>query len=77
MLYESRGVSGSPSPLEARALHLFSVSPEDGAVVTIDVRLAYRDDTLTEWTEMAHSIEQRKLTCNFTTEKVKHALYSY
>ncbi|KAG5847617.1 hypothetical protein ANANG_G00128070 [Anguilla anguilla] len=42
---------------------------EDGAVVTIDVGLAYRDDTVSDWTEMAHSIEQRKLSCNFTTPK--------
>ncbi|XP_069568563.1 protein wntless homolog isoform X1 [Brachyistius frenatus] len=42
---------------------------EDGALVTIDVGLAYRDDTVSEWTEMAHSFEQRKLNCNFTTEK--------
>ncbi|XP_041805659.1 protein wntless homolog isoform X2 [Chelmon rostratus] len=41
----------------------------DGAMVTIDVGLAYRDDTVSEWTEMAHSFEQRKLTCNFTTTK--------
>uniref|UniRef100_A0A672Z7X1 Protein wntless homolog n=1 Tax=Sphaeramia orbicularis TaxID=375764 RepID=A0A672Z7X1_9TELE len=42
---------------------------EDGAMVTIDVGLAYRDDTVSEWTEMAHSFEQRKLSCNFTTAK--------
>ncbi|CAB1325919.1 unnamed protein product [Coregonus sp. 'balchen'] len=42
---------------------------DDGALATIDVGLAYRDDTLGEWTEMAHSIEQRKLSCNFTTTK--------
>ncbi|XP_074545362.1 protein wntless homolog isoform X1 [Halichoeres trimaculatus] len=42
---------------------------DDGALVTIDVGLAYRDSTLHEWTEMAHSIEQRKLNCNFTTAK--------
>ncbi|KAK7945165.1 hypothetical protein WMY93_000893 [Mugilogobius chulae] len=42
---------------------------EDGALVTIDVGLAYRDDTVSEWTEMAHSFEQRKLSCNFTTPK--------
>lgn len=39
-------------------------------MVTIDVSLAYRDDTVSEWTEMAHSVEQRKLSCNFTTAKV-------
>lgn len=42
---------------------------EDGALATIDVGLAYRDDTVSEWTEMAHSFEQRKLSCNFTTTK--------
>ncbi|XP_061099643.1 protein wntless homolog isoform X2 [Conger conger] len=42
---------------------------EDGAEVTIDVGLAYRDDSVSEWTEMAHSIEKRKLSCNFTTSK--------
>lgn len=39
-------------------------------MATIDVALAYRDDTVSEWTEMAHSFEQRKLNCNFTTSKV-------
>lgn len=39
-------------------------------MVTVDVGLAYRDDTISEWTEMAHSFEQRKLNCNFTTSKV-------
>ncbi|XP_029381434.1 protein wntless homolog isoform X2 [Echeneis naucrates] len=42
---------------------------EDGAMVTIDVGLAYRDDTISEWTEMAHSFEQRRLSCNFTATK--------
>ncbi|XP_049930655.1 protein wntless homolog isoform X1 [Epinephelus moara] len=42
---------------------------EDGALATIDVGLAYRDDTVSEWTEMAHSFENRKLNCNFTTSK--------
>uniref|UniRef100_A0A3P8T8Q1 Wnt ligand secretion mediator n=1 Tax=Amphiprion percula TaxID=161767 RepID=A0A3P8T8Q1_AMPPE len=42
---------------------------EDGAMVTVDVGLAYRDDTISEWTEMAHSFEQRKLSCSFTTAK--------
>ncbi|KAI4785960.1 hypothetical protein KUCAC02_037440, partial [Chaenocephalus aceratus] len=41
----------------------------DGSLATIDVGLAYRDDTVSEWTEMAHSFEQRKLSCNFTTAK--------
>lgn len=39
-------------------------------MVTVDVGLAYRDDTFGEWTEMARSYEQRKLNCNFTTAKV-------
>ncbi|XP_016379037.1 protein wntless homolog [Sinocyclocheilus rhinocerous] len=42
---------------------------EDGSLVTMDVGLAYRDSTLSEWTEMAHSIEHRKLSCNFTATK--------
>uniref|UniRef100_A0A8K9XF24 Wnt ligand secretion mediator n=1 Tax=Oncorhynchus mykiss TaxID=8022 RepID=A0A8K9XF24_ONCMY len=50
---------------------------EDGALATIDVGLAYRDDTLSEWTEMAHSIEQRKLSCNFTTTKVNNSIPQY
>ncbi|XP_005802405.1 protein wntless homolog isoform X2 [Xiphophorus maculatus] len=41
----------------------------DGAVVTIDASLAYRDDLISEWTEMAHSLEHRNLNCNFTSEK--------
>lgn len=45
-------------------------SPEDGSLVYIDVGLAYRDDMDSEWTEMAHSFEQRKLSCNFTATKV-------
>lgn len=39
-------------------------------MVTVDVGLAYRDDTFSEWTEMARSFEKRKLNCNFTTDKV-------
>ncbi|XP_035993776.1 protein wntless homolog [Fundulus heteroclitus] len=42
---------------------------EEGAVVTIDVSLAYRDDLFSEWTEMAHSFEHRNLNCNFTAAK--------
>ncbi|XP_063317589.1 protein wntless homolog isoform X2 [Pelmatolapia mariae] len=42
---------------------------EDGALVHIDVGLAYRDDLKSDWTEMAHSFEQRKLSCNFTATK--------
>lgn len=47
------------------------VRPEDGAEATVDVGLAYRNDTMSEWTEMAHSLEQRKLNCHFTTAKVR------
>lgn len=43
---------------------------DNEGLVTMDVRLAYRDDLLSEWTEMAHSIEHRKLNCSFTTTKV-------
>uniref|UniRef100_A0A8C5CUA6 Wnt ligand secretion mediator n=1 Tax=Gadus morhua TaxID=8049 RepID=A0A8C5CUA6_GADMO len=42
---------------------------EEGALATVDVALAYRDDTLSEWTEMAHSVEQRELKCKFNTQK--------
>ncbi|XP_066511495.1 protein wntless homolog isoform X4 [Hoplias malabaricus] len=42
---------------------------DDGAIVTIDVGLAYRDNSLSEWTEMTHSVEQRKLSCNLSTTK--------
>ncbi|KAG7265801.1 hypothetical protein CRUP_000772 [Coryphaenoides rupestris] len=41
----------------------------DGSLVTVDVGLAYRDDMMSEWTEMAHSLEQRKLNCKFGTTK--------
>lgn len=51
-------------------LVLSFLCPVDGALVTVDVGLAYRDDPTSEWTEMAHSLEQRKLNCNFTTAKV-------
>lgn len=43
-------------------------------MVTLDVRLAYRDDTVSEWTELAHSFEQRKLSCNLTISKVSRHL---
>lgn len=42
----------------------------------MDVGLAYRDSTLSEWTEMAHSIEHRKLSCNFTATKVSTLVIS-
>ncbi|XP_072129948.1 protein wntless homolog isoform X2 [Mobula birostris] len=41
----------------------------DDAVVTLNVSLGYRDDRISEWTEMAHSIEKRKLDCNFSSPK--------
>ncbi|XP_043555308.1 protein wntless homolog isoform X3 [Chiloscyllium plagiosum] len=41
----------------------------EGAVVTLDVSLGYRDDRFSEWTEMAHSFESRKLNCNFSSPK--------
>uniref|UniRef100_A0A4W3GEE9 Wnt ligand secretion mediator n=1 Tax=Callorhinchus milii TaxID=7868 RepID=A0A4W3GEE9_CALMI len=41
-----------------------------GAMVTLDVSLGYRDDQVSEWTEIAHSMEKRKLTCNFTSLKI-------
>ncbi|XP_006011677.1 protein wntless homolog isoform X3 [Latimeria chalumnae] len=42
---------------------------DDRAIITLDVSLAYRNDTISEWTEMAHSIEQRKLNCSFPSSK--------
>ncbi|KAM4640603.1 protein wntless homolog [Discoglossus pictus] len=42
---------------------------KDGAVVTLDVRMAYRDDVSEEWTEMARSDEHRKLKCTFPIPK--------
>ncbi|XP_029105132.1 protein wntless homolog isoform X3 [Scleropages formosus] len=51
------------------AFNLNNQIAEDGAMVTIDVGLAYRDDILSEWTEIAHSRELRKLSCNFTAPK--------
>lgn len=39
-------------------------------MVNLNVSLAYRDDKKGEWTEMAHSKEQRKLDCIFTAPKV-------
>ncbi|XP_037537422.1 protein wntless homolog [Nematolebias whitei] len=42
---------------------------EEGAAVSIDVGLAYRDDMFSEWKEMAHSLEQKKLHCNLSLPK--------
>lgn len=43
---------------------------EEGAMVTLDMRLAYRDDSISEWTKMASSTVERKLNCNLTVSKV-------
>ncbi|XP_067419459.1 protein wntless homolog isoform X3 [Emydura macquarii macquarii] len=42
---------------------------KDNAEVTLDVSLAYRDDLFSEWKEMAHAIETRKLKCSFASPK--------
>ncbi|XP_047444023.1 protein wntless homolog [Mugil cephalus] len=42
---------------------------EDGAVVTIDARLAFRDDLMSEWTAKFHSVEQRPLRCTLAVPK--------
>lgn len=47
----------------------FSLAGEN-AEVSMDVSLAYRDDTLAEWTEMAHERVPRKLKCTFPSPKV-------
>ncbi|XP_073935891.1 protein wntless homolog isoform X2 [Castor canadensis] len=44
----------------------------ENAEVSMDVSLAYRDDTLAEWTEMAHERVPRKLKCTFTSPKGIH-----
>ncbi|KAK2496977.1 hypothetical protein MC885_009636 [Smutsia gigantea] len=41
----------------------------ENAEVSMDVSLAYRDDMLAEWTEMAHERVPRKLKCTFTSPK--------
>lgn len=38
--------------------------------MSLDVKLGYRDDTIGEWTQLAHSFEQRKLNCNLNITKV-------
>lgn len=45
-------------------------------MANIEVGLAYRDDTVSKWTEMARSSEQRRLNCNFTTAKVRRRIQS-
>jgi hypothetical protein len=52
---------------------MFSPAGEN-AEVSMDVSLAYRDDTLAEWTEMAHERVPRKLKCTFTSPKVGHLI---
>ncbi|CAJ1071866.1 protein wntless homolog isoform X2 [Xyrichtys novacula] len=42
---------------------------EDEVMVYFDAGLAYRDDKVSEWTEMARSVEKRKLNCNFIAAK--------
>ncbi|NXU88668.1 WLS protein, partial [Xiphorhynchus elegans] len=41
----------------------------ENAEITLDVSLAYRDDTFSEWEEIAHAIENRKLKCTFSSPK--------
>uniref|UniRef100_A0A3Q0S673 Wnt ligand secretion mediator n=1 Tax=Amphilophus citrinellus TaxID=61819 RepID=A0A3Q0S673_AMPCI len=43
---------------------------EDDVVVTVDARLAFRDDTTSEWTSKFHSVERRPLRCTFAVPKV-------
>uniref|UniRef100_A0A3P8U7L9 Wnt ligand secretion mediator n=1 Tax=Amphiprion percula TaxID=161767 RepID=A0A3P8U7L9_AMPPE len=42
---------------------------EDDVIVTIDARLAYRDDLKSEWITKFHSVEQRPLKCTFAVPK--------
>ncbi|XP_075037985.1 protein wntless homolog [Mixophyes fleayi] len=42
---------------------------EENAMVTVDVAMAYRDELNEPWTEMARSVEQRKLQCAFQSPK--------
>ncbi|KAM5148332.1 protein wntless homolog isoform 1-T1 [Mantella aurantiaca] len=44
---------------------------EENAMVTLDVAMAYRDELTEPWTEMAHSVEQRKLQCTFPASKTE------
>lgn len=48
----------------------FPACVEDDVVITIDARLAYRDNMTSEWTTKFHSVEQRPLTCTFAVSKV-------
>lgn len=47
----------------------YTQNPIGEGLVTMDVRLAYRDDQVSKWTEMAHSIEHRKLDCILNATK--------
>lgn len=42
---------------------------DDNAMVTLDVAMAYRDELNDPWTELARSVEQRKLQCTFHATK--------
>nr|XP_020487773.1 protein wntless homolog [Labrus bergylta] len=42
---------------------------EDDVIVTIDARLAHRDDLKSEWSTKFHSVEQRPLKCTFEVAK--------
>ncbi|XP_069560040.1 protein wntless homolog [Brachyistius frenatus] len=42
---------------------------EDDVIITIDARLAYRDDMMSDWTTKFHSVEQRLLRCIFAIPK--------
>lgn len=44
---------------------------EESAMVTLDVAMAYRDELNDPWTEMARSVEQRKLQCTFPAAKTE------
>ncbi|XP_041643168.1 protein wntless homolog isoform X2 [Cheilinus undulatus] len=50
---------------------------EKELMATMEVGLAYRDNTVSEWTKMVRSFEQRKLNCNFIEAKIpeKEGLY--
>ncbi|XP_053325727.1 protein wntless homolog [Spea bombifrons] len=49
--------------LELNVVFKFRNAIEENAMVTLDVAMAYRDDPNDPWTEMARSVEQRKLKC--------------
>uniref|UniRef100_A0A3Q3KUH1 Wnt ligand secretion mediator n=1 Tax=Labrus bergylta TaxID=56723 RepID=A0A3Q3KUH1_9LABR len=45
------------------------INPIDDVIVTIDARLAHRDDLKSEWSTKFHSVEQRPLKCTFEVAK--------